>query len=129
MVYGKRIAARKDHGHGFKVTGETNTDDLGLAEVADALRVWGPLERAHVREVLEVVRNGERTSSFCSAASASASNFWDSAGRASNHAFCFEFIIHTVSTSSSTRRRLVVGAYARNEVLLRDEVADHGRPV
>lgn len=100
-----------------------------LAEVADQLRVGGHLERARVREVLEVVRNGERTSSFCSAASASASNFWDSAGRASNHAFCFEFIIHTVSTSSSTRRRLVVGAYARNEVLLRDEVADHGRPV
>ena len=32
-----------------------------LAEVADQLRVWGHLERARVREVLEVVRNGERT--------------------------------------------------------------------
>ena len=32
-----------------------------LAEVADQLRVWGHLERARVREVLEVVRNGELT--------------------------------------------------------------------
>ena len=37
-----------------------------LAEVADQLRVGGHLERARVREVLEVVRNGELTQTLWS---------------------------------------------------------------